>query len=80
MRRAYIIVGGLILLLAIGRYMARKIDFNFQIAKTLVGEPPAEEAMYPPSPTDITACVSTPLSELLSRYENAHVELGVDIE
>jgi cell wall assembly regulator SMI1 len=80
MQQKYILTGFFLFLIAGGLYTLRKVDWNFELAKTLIGEPLPDDVMYPPSPLGMPACTSTPLPVLLAAYERILVKLGVPVE
>jgi cell wall assembly regulator SMI1 len=79
MQQKYLIFGFILLLLAAGLYSLRSLDLNFELAKALIGKPLPDDVMYPPSPVDMPACNLTPLPELLARYEEILIKLGVPV-
>lgn len=80
MRRVGITLFVVAALMTVAIYFLRQVRFDLLIARAMIGALPSAEAMYPPSPSDLPACVSTPLPELLVKYEKLLVELGVDVQ
>ena len=79
MRRVGITLVVVVALIAVAVYFIRQVRFDLLIAKAMIGSMPSAEVMYPPSPSDLPACVSTPLPELLEKYEKLLIELGIDV-
>lgn len=80
MQIKYLIAGFVLILPAWGFYALRNSALNFQIAKSLIGDPLPDDVMYPPSPPEMPPCVPAALPDLLAEYEGILIKLGVPVE